>query len=135
MNTVSTPHALALPWTFLKKKVPPPSFQFYHLKNMAIKHLGFTLRLEAWSPAFAPLNCACGAHFTVEVTWACALIYIESQKYATMCPQILTASFEPMTGEEVMSGLEMNIQKGAQLEIAADGFRGSYGSSNRHIWM
>ena len=25
-----------MPWTSLKKKVAPPGFQFYHLKNMAL---------------------------------------------------------------------------------------------------
>ena len=83
-----------------------------------------------WSPANAPQNCACGTHFSVEHVLSCPKGGYPSIRHneirdltAAMCMST-EPHLQPMTGE-VMSGLSANIQDGARLDIAADGFGGS----------
>eukprot|EP00731_Ephydatia_muelleri_P023412 Em0015g995a len=89
-----------------------------------------------WSPANAPLNCACGTHFSVEHVLSCPKGGYPSIRHneirdltaallSEVCHNVSTEPhLQPTTGE-VMSGLSANIQDGARLDIAADGFWGS----------
>ena len=89
-----------------------------------------------WSPANAPLNCACGTHFSVENVLSCTkggypsirhneIRDLTASLLSELCHNVSTEPhLQTMTGE-VMSGLSANIQDGAQLDIAADGFWGS----------
>ena len=89
-----------------------------------------------WSPANAPLNCACGTHFSVEHVLSCPKGGYPSIRHneirdltaallLEVCHNVSTEPhLQPMTGE-VMSGLSANIQDGARLDIAADGFWGN----------
>ena len=90
-----------------------------------------------WSPANAPLNCACGTHFSVEHVLSChkgGYPSITHNEIRDLTAALLSevghnVSTKPilqaMTGE-VMSGLSANIQDGAQLDIATDRFWGSW---------
>ena len=94
-----------------------------------------------WSPANAPLNCACVTHFSVEHVLLCPMGGYPSIRHneirdltadlwLEVCHNVSTEPhLQPMTGE-IMSGLSANIQYGAQLDIAADGFWGV--GSNGH---
>ena len=113
-----------------------------HLKNMALRSIykgAFRDALAVrygWSPANAPLNCACGTHFSVEHVLSCPKGGYPSIRHneirdltaallLEVCHNVLTEPhLQPMTGE-VMSGLSAIIQDGARLDFAADGFWGS----------
>ena len=83
-----------------------------------------------WSPANAPQNCACGTHFSVEHVLSCpkggypSIRHNEIRDLTAAMSMSTEPHLQPMTGE-VMSGLSANIQDGARLDIAADGFGGS----------
>ena len=99
------------------------------LSVLPLEEYGFALHKGAfcdalalcygWSPANTPLNCACGTHFSVEHVLSCPKGGYPSIRHNESTEPHL----QPMTGE-VMSGLSANIQDGARLDIAADGFWG-----------
>ena len=116
------------------------------LSVLPLEEYGFALHKGAfcdalalrygWSPANAPLNCACGTHFSVEHVMSCPKGRYPSIRHneirdltAALLPKVChnvstEPHLQPMTGE-VMSGLSANIQDGARLDIAGDGFWGS----------
>ena len=116
------------------------------LSVLPLEEYGFALHKGAfrdalalrygWSPVNAPLNCACGTHFSVEHVLSCPKGGYPSIRHneirdltaallSEVCHNVSTEPhLQPITGE-VMSGLSANIQDGARLDIAADGFWGS----------
>ena len=130
-----------MPWTSPKKKGAST-----WLSVLPLEEYGFALHKGAfrdalalrygWSPANAPLNCACGTHFSVEHVLSCSKGGYPSIRHneirdltatllSEVCHNVSTEPhLQPMTGE-VISELSANIQDGARLDIAADGFWGS----------
>ena len=82
----------------------------------------------------APLNCACGSHFSVEHALSCPKGWYPSTRHneirdliaalmSEVCRNVSTEPhLQPMTGDEVMSGLSKNP---GWCTIAADDFWGS----------
>ena len=115
------------------------------LSVLPLEEYGFALHKGAfrdalasrygWSPANAPLNCVVVPTFLLNM--CCHALRVDpsirhneiwdltAALLSEVCHNVSTEPhLQPMTGE-VMSGLSTNIQDGAQLDIAADGFWGS----------
>eukprot|EP00731_Ephydatia_muelleri_P030730 Em0022g244a len=110
------------------------------LSVLPLEEYGFALHKGAfrdalalrygWSPANAPLNCACGTHFSIEHVLSCpkgGYPSIRHNEIRDLTAALLLEVCHNVSTEPHLQPmrLSVNIQDGAQLDIAADGFWGS----------
>ena len=115
------------------------------LTALPIEEFGFALHKGAfhdalalrynWLPLHTPSTCACGAKFSVEHALSCpkgGFPSIRHNEIRDLTANLLTEvcsdvciepDLQPITGE-VLTGATSNIQDGARLDIAANGFWG-----------
>ena len=120
------------------------------LTSLPIAEFGFTLHKGGfhdalalrynWQPLQAPSSCECGAKFSVEHALSCpkgGFPSIRHNEIRDLTANLLTEvcsdvciepELQPITGE-VLTGATSNVQDGARLDIAVNGFWG--GQSER----
>ena len=115
------------------------------LTSLPIEEYGFSLHKSAfrdalalrydWQPISAPSTCGCGAKFSIEHVLSCpkgGFPSIRHNEIRDLTANMLTEvcsdvcvepDLQPITGEQ-LTGASSNIQDGARLDIAANGFWG-----------
>ena len=115
------------------------------LTSLPIEEFGFALHKGAfydtlalrynWQPLRTPSTCGCGAKFSVEHTLSCpkgGFPSIRHNEIRDLTANLLTQvcndvriepELQPITGES-LTGASSNVQDGARLDIAANGFWG-----------
>ena len=115
------------------------------LSALPIKGYGFSLHEGAfpnafplrydWHPARTPSQCACGANFSIEHALSCPKGGFPSIRHneirdltaslmTEVCNNVqLEPDLQPLTGEQ-LTYTTANVEDGARLDIAANGFRG-----------
>ena len=116
------------------------------LTTLPIEEFGFALHKGAfqdalalrynWQPQRATSTCGCGTKFSVEHALSCpkgGFPSIRHNKIRDLTANLLTQvcsdvgiepDLQPMTGE-ILSNATSNVQDGARLDIAANGFWGA----------
>ena len=115
------------------------------LTTLPLAEHGFTLHKGAfhdalalrygWAPSEMPSTCTCGSKFSVEHALSCAMGGYPSIRHneirnltATLLTEVcndvcIEPELQPVT-DEVLMGATANLQDGARLDIAANGFWG-----------
>ena len=115
------------------------------LTTLPLAEHGFTLHKGAfhdalalrygWAPSEMPSTCTCGSKFSVEHALSCAMGGFPSIRHneirnltATLLTEVcndvcIEPELQPVT-DEVLMGATANLQDGARLDIAANGFWG-----------
>ena len=115
------------------------------LTSLPIEEFGFALHKGAfhdalalrynWQPLCTPSTCGCGAKFSVEHVLSCpkgSFPSIRHNEIRDLTANLLTEvcndfciepELQPITGES-LTGASSNVQDGARLDIAANGFSG-----------
>ena len=112
------------------------------LTSLPIEEFGFTLHKGAfhdaltlrynWQPPYTPSTCGCGVKFSVEHALSCPKGGFPTIRHRHLTANLLTEvcndvctepELQPITGES-LTGASSNVQDGAHLDIAANGFWG-----------